>query len=100
VSIDPWVQTLQSAGFKIPDHFIEDAEWVAQDLGQPYVLKLAAVYCALEIRQYSFDGHDDAFLEFDSHVTEGEGTTAEVKAWIDSHPAAVAWALEFSGIQV
>ena len=95
---DPTVQMLSSEGFDIPNTFIEDAQWVVEDLGQVYALKLAAVYCALEIRQYGFDGHDAAFTSFDSQVTQSMGGPAEVRAWIDAHPEAVAWALEFSGI--
>lgn len=73
---------------------------MVKDLGQVYAHKLGAVYCVLEIRQYDFGYHNAAFQEFDDQVTSVDAGPAEIKAWIDTHPEAVAWALEFSDIDL
>lgn len=64
-------------------------------------VSVAAIHVALEIRQHGFDGHDEAFQEFnEKFINNGWSNDGkEYTTWVQENQPAVQWALDFAGLR-
>lgn len=72
---------------------------------QAVSVSIAAIDHAFMIRQYSFDGHDDAFDDFATKFQDREGPypgdaamVQQYTTWVQENQPAVQWAIDFANL--